>query len=132
MKTVRSAVSLIALLALPIGCNPFAPDQSVILAVTKLDAPLTALADNPFTVTLTVRTGGCTSFDRIDVQKMPAGVRIVPWGTNASLGKKGVSCPAYIQDGPHSVQVDPPFSNPYYVNVEQGRLPPLTAKVEVQ
>lgn len=132
MKIVPSAMSVIALLTLPIGCDLFGPDQSVILPVTKLDAPATASAGSPFTVTLTVRTGGCTSFDRIDVQKMPGGARVVPWGHNLALGEKGISCPADVRENPHTVQMDPPFSNPFYVNVEQGRMPPVTAVVQVQ
>src|SRR5207253_876388 len=38
MKRILS-VALLGLLVSPIGCNPFAPDQSVELGVSKLDAP---------------------------------------------------------------------------------------------
>lgn len=132
MKAIWSVTCVVALLTSPIGCNPFAPDQSVILGVTKLEAPATVAAASPLTVTLTVQTGGCTSFDRIDVQKMPGGVRIVPWGTDSRIGNKGVLCPANIEYEPHPLQIDPPFVNPFHIVVEQGRLAPVTAVVDVQ
>jgi hypothetical protein len=131
MKTVLSVVVTSGLVALA-GCNVFDPDQSVILGVPKIDAPATVAAGSPFTVGVTVQTGGCRSFDRIDVQKFDAGVRLVPWGKDASAGRKDISCPAYILEELHSVQIDPPFSDPYQVVVEQGRLAPVVATIDIQ
>jgi hypothetical protein len=133
MKTVWS-VALSALLVVVCGCSGvFDSDQAVILPAIKLEAPATASAAASFSVTVTLRTGGCTSFDRLVVVKVESTVRIVPWGTNSALGRKGnVVCPANIVDEPHSVQLEPPFSNPFHVTVEQGRLAPVVATVQVQ
>ena len=132
MKPSSFGLFVLAIAASTLACNLVDPDQSTILPVTKLDAPATVSATAPFSVTLTIRTGGCTSFDRIDVQRMDRGVRIVPWGSDATIGHKNVSCPTYIVENPHTVQLDPPFPNPFYISVEQGRMPPVTATVQVQ
>lgn len=131
MKTVLCVGVVAGLVALS-GCNISDPDQSVILPVTTLDAPSTVAATNPINVTLTVQTGGCTGFDRIEVQKSEASARIVPWGTNASLGRKDISCPTDVRYETHEVRIDPPFANPYQIIVEQGRMAPATATVQVQ
>lgn len=131
MKSAWFALSVLAV-TVPLGCNPFETDQSVILAVSKLDAPATASASAPFTVTLTVTTGGCTTFDRIEVQRLTSGARLIPWGTDASVGHRDIACPSVIFDTPHSIQFEPPFANPFQLYVEQGTLAPLMATVQVQ
>ena len=114
------------------ACNPLAPDQSVVLGVTKLDAPATISASSPLTVVLTVTTGGCTSFDHIAVARDASGASLTAWGIDASKGRKDIACPAYIADTPHSYKLDPPFQSPFTVQVPRGRLSPLTATVQVQ
>ncbi len=132
MKRASFGLLALGLVVSPLACNLLDPNQSTILPVTKLDAPATVSAAAPFSVTLTIRTGGCTSFDRLDVQRMDGGARIVPWGNDATIGHKNVSCAAYILETPHTIQLDPPFPNPLYISVEQGRMPPVTATVQVQ
>jgi hypothetical protein len=114
------------------ACNPFDLNDNVLLAVTKLDVPTTAPAAVPLTVTLTLVTGGCTSFNRIDVQRFDNGVRLIPLGTNASIRHQDVACPAIINEEPHEVQLDPPFTNPFTIFVEQGVQPDVTATVQLQ
>ncbi|HYU51506.1 MAG TPA: hypothetical protein VEK37_01120 [Gemmatimonadaceae bacterium] len=132
MKAAWLVVCLAVVFASAVGCNPFAPNQSVILPVTKVEAPATAGTGSAFSVTLTVQTGGCTRFDRIDVQKVAAGARMIPWGTNASIGHKNVSCPDDIRYEPHTVQLDPPFADPFTITVEQGDSAPITTVVRIQ
>ena len=131
MKTVLSVVVVSGLVALT-GCNVFDPDQSVILNVPRIDAPATVTSGASFTVTLTVQAGGCRSFSRLEVQKFNTGLHVVPWGTDARVGNKGVLCPAIVTEEPHAIQIDPPFSGPYQVWVEQGRLAPVVATIQVQ
>jgi hypothetical protein len=83
-------------------------------------------------MTLTVQVGGCTSFDRIEVQKVLGGARLIPWGTNTAIGHKDIACPGDIRYEPHPVQVDPPYVDPFNITVEQGELAPVTAVVRVQ
>lgn len=132
MKTVSLMTFVTASLVAPVGCNPFSPDQTKILTASRLEAPATTSANAPFNVIVTVTTGGCVSFDRIEVQKISAVARLIPWGKDAAVGHRDISCPANVTDTPHTIQLDPPFSNPFQVVVEQGANPPLTATVQVQ
>ena len=132
MKTFLFVVAVAGLVTMPLACNPFAPDQSVELSVTKLDAPATISSGNPLTVVLTVTTGGCVSFDRITVERNASGASMTAWGRDAAKGDKNVMCPQNIVSEPHSYQFDPPFQNPFTVQVSRGRLSPLIATVQVQ
>jgi hypothetical protein len=129
MKIASSVVMVGALLW---SCNPFAPDQKVVLGVSKLEAPATISAGSPLNIVVTVTTGGCTSFDRLEVQRDASSATLTAWGIDAAKGEKGVSCPTNIVDTPHNYQFDPPFSNPFTIQVQRGRLGPLTATVQVQ
>jgi hypothetical protein len=131
---MRSAwlVACVAGVSSGVGCNPFEPNQSVILPVTKLEAPATVGPAGPLTVTLTVQVGGCVGFDRIEVQRVLGGARMIPWGINHSIGNKDITCLDILIEEPHSVQVDPPLVDPFNIVVEQGDLAPLTAEVRVQ
>lgn len=133
MKTRLSAAVGACLLLGLYGCNPFEPNDNVLLPVTKVEAPATAAANAAFTVTVTVVTGGCTTFNRIDVQRFDQGARLIPLGTNTSIRNKDVNCPANVQEEPHDVQLDPPFSNPFQIYVEQGfAAAPVTTTVQIQ
>jgi hypothetical protein len=132
MKTVLFAVSLAGMLVFLEGCNPFAPDQSVRLGVSQLDAPQTIPAGTTLTVVLTVQLGGCLSFDRIVIERTSANATLTAMGTSAAKGKKDVSCPLDIFYEPHTVQLDPPFSSPFTITVIRDGLSPLTASVQIQ
>jgi len=131
MKRILS-VALLGLLVSPIGCNPFAPDQSVELSVSKLDAPASIASGSSFAVVLTVVLGGCLSFDRIDVARSETAANFTVWGKDASKGRKDIMCPDNIFEEPHTYQLNPPFTNPFQITVNRGRLSPLTATVQVQ
>jgi hypothetical protein len=132
MKHFLSVMAVAGLTAAPLACNPFAPDQAVVLGVTKLEAPTSVSAGSALTVILTVTTGGCTTFDRIDVERSASAASLTPWGTDGAKGKRDVACPANIVDTPHSIRLDPPFQNPFMVLVPRVGLDPLTATVQVQ
>lgn len=132
MRTALSGVVVCCLLAGFGACNPLDLNDNVLLAVTKLEAPAAASPTAPFTVTLTLVTGGCTSFNRIDVQHFEQGVRLIPLGTNSSIRHKDVVCLDVLKEEPHDVQLEPPFTNPYTVFVEQGVQPDVTATVQIQ
>ncbi len=132
MKSLFVGIAVVGLVAVPIACNPFAPDQSVVLSVTQLDAPATIAAGSPLTVVLTVTTGGCTGFDRIEALRGATGASITVWGRDASVGRSDLICPAILRNEPHSFTFDPPFQGSFTVQVQRGRLDPLTATVQVQ
>ena len=129
MKTV-SSVLLCSGLLLGGGCNPLAPKQMVVLGVSKLDAPATVAAGSTLTVVLTVETGGCVSFDRIEVTRDAGGANLTAWGVDAN--RKGINCPDILLETPHSYDFKPPFQSPFTIQVQRGRLSPLTATVQVQ
>lgn len=132
MKKVLSATLLAALSFSAGGCNPFEPDQSVQLGVSALDAPSSVNAGTAFNIVLTVQTGGCLSFDRIDVVRAETSVSFTVWGKDASKGRSGITCPQILRLEPHTYEVKPPYSGPFSVFVDRGRLSPLTATVQVQ
>ncbi|HEV7594626.1 MAG TPA: hypothetical protein VGO33_06490 [Gemmatimonadaceae bacterium] len=115
------------------ACNPFAPDdQSVILSVTKLDAPGAISSGAQLTVVLTVTVGGCTRFDHISAVRSASSADLVAWGIDGAKGKTGVGCPAFIADEPHSYTFDPPFQGSFTVQVDRGRVSPLVTTVQIQ
>jgi hypothetical protein len=129
--------SLFGILVVAVGavaaCNPFAPDQSVILNVTQLDAPAMITAASPLTVVLTVTVGGCVTFERIAVVRGVSGASMIAWGRDGAKGKN-VACPQDIRFEPHSYQFDPPFpsQSAFTIQVQRGRLGPLNTTVQVQ
>ena len=132
MKHVLSGIFLVALAAVPLACNPFAPDQSVVLEVERLDAPATISPGAQITVVLTVTTGGCTVFDHIAVLRGPSGAQLAAIGLNTAKGKTNYSCPADIRSDPHSYTLEPPFQSPFTVQVNRPTSPPLVATVLVE
>jgi hypothetical protein len=131
MKNLLFGTAVVAVIAVG-GCNPFGPDQSVVLGVSKLEAPATIAGNASLTVVLHVTTGGCKTFDRIDVERDGAAASLTPWGTDAAVGKKDIMCPANIIDTPHSIRLDPPFQSPFMILVPRVGMDPLTATVQIQ
>jgi hypothetical protein len=134
VKRVTLEFAVFAVLVLAIGAcrNPSAPDQSVILDVSKLDAPASAASGDPLPVVLTVTTGGCRTFDHIEARRDASSATLTAWGRDVSIGRKGIGCTAELRLEPHTYQFDPPFANPFTIAVSRGRLAPLTATVQVQ
>jgi hypothetical protein len=123
-----------AIVGISASCdNPFSsPDQSVILGVTKFEAPTTVAPGTAITVVLTVTTGGCLSFDHIEVNRDASGANLTVWGRDATIGRKGIVCTQEAVSAAHSYRFDPPFTNSFTIEVNQGRLAPLQATVQVQ
>src|SRR5215212_11316487 len=119
MKTVSSVVLFSGLLA-TLACNPFAADQSVVLGVTKLDAPTTISSGEALTAILTVEVGGCKSFDHISVVRDVSGASFTAWGVDAAKGRKGILCTGDIRYEPHSYTLQPPYNNPFTLEVQRG------------
>jgi hypothetical protein len=130
MRRIAVEIIVIALAGLT-ACNPFAPDQSVVLEVESLDAPATISPGAQLTVVLTVTTGGCTLFDHIAVLRGTSGAQLVAMGLNTAKGKTNYSCPANIRSDPHSYTLDPPFQSPFTIRVNRPTSPPLVATVLV-
>lgn len=132
MKRVLFGLAVVGLVAVPIGCNPFAPDQSVVLDVSELEAPAMISVGSPLIVVLTVVTGGCRSFDRIVAQRTMSGASLTAWGRDAAKGRKDVGCTTDIRFEPHSYQFDPPAQGSFRVEVQRQHVDPLLRTVQVQ
>jgi len=131
MRRIVVEIIVIALAGLS-ACNPFAPDQSVVLGVESLDAPATISPGAPLTVVLTVTTGGCTVFDHIAVLRRTSGAQFAAIGRNTAKGRSNYSCPTDIRSDPHSYTLEPPFQSPFTVQVNRPTSPPLMATVVVE
>ena len=131
MRRIAVEMIVIAFAGLT-ACNPFAPDQSVVLEVVSLDAPATISPGAQLTVVLTVTTGGCIVFDHIAVLRGTSGAQLAAIGLNTAKGKTNYSCPAYIRSDPHPYTLDPPFQSPFKVQVNRPTSPPLVATVLVE
>ncbi len=131
MKRTLFGVVILALVGLA-ACNPFAPDQSVVLGVSQLDAPASVAANAPLSVVLTVVTGGCLSFDRIEARRDASTATLTVWGTDGSKGRKDVACRADVRYEPHTYQLNPTFTNPFTITVNPESINPLVAIVQVQ
>jgi hypothetical protein len=124
----------VAIVSVSASCdNPLSsPDQSVLLGVSKIDAPATVAPGTAITVVLTVTTGGCVSFDHVDVNRDASSAFMIVWGHDAAKGRNDIACTADIREEPHSYQFSPPFANSFAIQVARGRLSPLQATVQVQ
>jgi hypothetical protein len=133
MKRFLLGIAAVGFAAVPLACdNPFATDQSLRLNVTEIDAPSTISAGSALTVTLTVQTGGCLRFDHFEIQRRASFASVTAWGEDGAKGKPGMACTADVRFEPRSYTFDPPFESPFTVQVDRGRLSPLTAVVQVQ
>ena len=131
MKTALSIVGLAGLIIA--SCNPFEPDQSVVLGVSDLSAPAAITTGSSFAAVLTVTLeNGCLSFDRIEIQRSTSDATITVWGKDAAAGRKDVSCPQNFRSETHTLQFNPPFANTFTMTVNRGRISPLMATVQVQ
>jgi hypothetical protein len=132
MKRVLLGLAVVGLAVAPLGCNPFAPDQSVVLLVDQIDAPASISAGSPLTVVLTVFVGGCKVFDRIAVQRNASSATMIAYGRDVATGKD-MACTDDARPEPHSYRFDPPFQNSFTVQVPRERgLSPLTRTVQVE
>jgi hypothetical protein len=133
VKTVAAAAAVFVLALAPVSCDVLNPDQIVILRVSNVDAPATVAANAPFTVSLTVSIGGCTTFSRINVDKGSGGATLVPLGKDSGVGRRNTTCPTFVADEVHAVQLNPPFANPFQIVVDQGPgQATITKSVQVQ
>ncbi|MGZ3485177.1 MAG: hypothetical protein ACXU96_16460 [Gemmatimonadaceae bacterium] len=132
MKRAWFAMPVICAIAAAVACNPFAPDQSVVLDVEKIDAPASSPVGSPLTVVLTVTIGMCESFDHIGATSTASGASLTAWGLNATIGNKDIVCPTIIKSESHSYQFKPSTRGSFQITVDRGSVSPLTATVQVQ
>jgi hypothetical protein len=103
--------------------------ESVIIQVVKLEAPSTIAPATTLTVLLTLDPGGCTSFDRIAVQRAASEIRLTAFGIH--LG--GALPCAFPLPFVKTVEIAAPFpANFTVVAVQPAGVDPLSTSVAVR
>jgi hypothetical protein len=74
----------------------------------------------------------CEQFDHLEATSTASSASLTAWGVNPTIGNKDIVCIDLIKSEPHSYQFNPSARGPFQISVDQGRLPPLTATVQVQ
>ena len=116
------------------GCRDATANKDLVVLNTQSIAAPPAIAPGAaLTVGLDVQVGGCFKFDHIESSRTASAVTLTVWGRDIRTGitDRGILCPAFFLET-HELQLDPPFQNPFTIQVERGRLSPLTATVHVQ
>ncbi len=119
--------SVFALLSCRSSVAPRSP--AVVLDVQKVDAPATITSSSPLDVVLSVVTGGCVTFDKVQSQRGVASLSLTAIGTD--LRRDGCLDIAIVE--PHTIRFEPPFAKgSLTIVVTRERLSPLIATVQVQ
>ena len=127
------AAAIVAVGALAAGCSTggvFERAREVVLPISALEAPATVAPDAAIVGTVTVVSGGCRSFDRVDLQRSGSEVVVVARGRD--VGGPGVACTADVRMEPRPFRVDPPHTggSVRITALEaQGNVPAVTVQV---
>ena len=109
MKTVSW---IPAIVALSLGCRdsaaPVSSKDIRPIAVSKLEAPVSASPATAFDVVLTVEVGGCVGFDHISEVRGGSQITLTAWGREFHPPTGG-ACLDYLKLEPHAYRLDPPF-----------------------
>jgi|SRR5688572_29623760 len=130
MKSALLGVAAFVLSLTASGCNIVGFPSAVILPVTEVDAPEAISAGAPLSVSLTVQSGGCRRFDRVETDRTASGASITAWGRDGG-GRNNV-CTTDIRYDRVSVRFDPPFPSPFVITVGQGAMPATVVTVRVE
>ena len=128
---MRRAKSVLAgcVLLLGVGCiNVFDLESEVQLPIAELIVPESVTAQGPLNVSLTVVTGGCREFDRIESRRTGGAFILEAWGTDSG----GEACTDDIRYEPHQYSINGPFSNPLIVSAVQPDGSSFTKTVRVE
>ena len=114
------------------GCSSvFEPNKrSIILPVTRIEAPSTVAPGASFTVSFTVQSGGCNRFVRGETTKSSSSLTFVAHGTDAS--GPNVSCPNDIRFNVVQEVVTPPITDPVTIAATQPDGSSTTMSVRIQ
>ncbi len=127
---MRPILALALALIAGSGCwNPFASDRErITLAVSEIDAPAEIGATARLAITLTVVTGGCKRFDRIQADRSANRLTLTVRGWDTP----DANCTADIRFEPRPYEAVPPFADPFTIAVRQPDGSELTREVRVR
>lgn len=130
---------LLGVVLVVLGCSSTAPGDPVLLQVSKIDAPASVAAGSSFGVNLTVGVGDCLVFDHIEARRSESDIILTVWGTDhrndpvpdqLGVGVDIACAPAGTEV--RSVTLKAGLVGTLTLVVEEGKLGPLTATVQVQ
>ena len=103
-RIVRMLAALAPAVLILTACqNPLLPKQETVLGVSKVEAPATVVAAQPFTVKLTVNFGGCVRFDRFETRGSGSQLEVTAVGIDNS--GRNMACPDVLFSVPHDLTV---------------------------
>jgi hypothetical protein len=128
---MKSAMlGLVVLVASVSGCSSiFGSDKAVVLAVTEIEAPASIPAGTALSAIVTVESGGCRRFDRLETNRTASGATIVAWGRDAS--GKNVACTSDIRYDHVPARFDPPFASTFTLSADRAGTTPVVVTVRI-
>ena len=126
----RAFIAFGVLLALVACQNPFASDRAIDLSVSDVVVPEELAPGADLVVTLTVVTGGCRSFDRIDGSRVADRLTLIARGRDGT--RMGGACPTDIRFEEHTYRAGPVSADPFTVVVRQPRESDLVRQIRVR
>ena len=110
----RRTIAVLAVAVTLSGCDDsLAPSRVVILPITRLDAPASVDPAGTLVGQVTVESGGCRRFDRLQTTRASGRVTIRAIGRDAS--GPDVLCTGDIQYTVVEYRADGPFTDPFLV-----------------
>ena len=127
---MRKLVVVAVSLSLVSGCTlPFSPNRDVFLYIREILAPPSVGATAPFDVTFAVETGGCRTFNRLEMTRSAGGAVVIAHGKD-SFGPD-VACPADVRYEQHKLTMNPPFTDPFVIRAGQPNATEISVEVRV-
>lgn len=110
----------------------FGPNErSVVLPITRIQAPATVVPGSSFSVTFTFEmTNGCIDFDRLESTKTGAALVVTARGTMPA--RKDISCTQDVRSGTVVEVVTPPTTDPFSVIATQPDGTETTVQVRIR
>jgi len=109
----RGAVAALAYAVSLSSCDSLAPTRVVVLPITELVAPASVDPAGTLVGEVTVQSGGCRSFERLQTTRTSGRVTIRAIGRDAS--GPDVLCTGDIQYTVVEYRADGPFTDPFLV-----------------
>jgi hypothetical protein len=128
---MKSAMlGLVVLVGSVSGCSSvFGSDKAVVLAVTEIEAPASIPAGTALSAIVTVESGGCRRFERLETNRTGSGATIVAWGRDA--GGKNRACTTDIRYDHVPASFDPPFTSTFTLSANRAGTTPVVVTVRI-
>jgi len=129
---MRHTVVSVAVVLIVTGCSSvLEPNRrSIILPITRINAPSTVAPGASFSATFIIQSGGCKRFERVETTKTDKALTVLARGTEAT--GSNIVCTTDIREDAVVELVTPPISDPFSVIGKQPDGSETTVQVRVQ